>query len=116
MRIKHLILFVFSFTILISALNWSIMKTECQKLYEHLKINVPNLNEYVFHSKCGTQKMMEIQKESERKYGSNTQFLDKALEIAYQNGIVDGVAVDLGSGTGLWTKHLLNSGMWDVHA
>ncbi len=89
---------------------------ECQKKYETLLQNPPNLNELVFHTDCGLMNMMEIQKVSEIKYGSNTDFLDKVLRVANTHGISQGVAVDLGSGTGVWTKHLLSLKTWIVHA
>lgn len=94
----------------------SLTDPECHKKFEHLQKNTPNLNEFVFHSRCGTKHMMEIQKASERKYGSNTKFLDRALLCAKEHGIDGGRAVDLGSGTGVWTKHLLRLAKWDVHA
>lgn len=89
---------------------------ECQKRYEELLKNTPNLNELVFHTDCGTLNMMEIQKASEVKYGSNIDFLNQVLETAAKQGVTSGVAADLGSGTGVWTKELLRLGSWKVHA
>ena len=89
---------------------------ECQKRYEELLKNVPNLNELVFHTDCGTLNMMEIQKVSEVKYGSNIDFLTQVLETANKHDVSGGEAVDLGSGTGVWTKHLLSLGSWKVTA
>jgi tellurite methyltransferase len=117
MKIKNTILFLFAISTFLSFEKIvALTSQECQNRFEALQTTTPNLNEYVFHSRCGTKHMMEIQKASEVKYGSNTTFLERVLLTAKERGIYSGQAVDLGSGTGVWTKHLLTLGTWDVHA
>jgi SAM-dependent methyltransferase len=103
-------------TLFISTHTMIFADVDCEKHIAYLQENTPNLNEYVFHSRCKTGQMLEIQKASELKYGSNTKFLENVLKTASQMGIYEGTAVDLGSGTGVWTKHLLNTSSWHVHA
>lgn len=70
----------------------------------------------VFHSKNNILQKWNLQNEYEKKYGCDENFLNIILNKAAGQEITGGTAMDLGSGTGGWSRHLLQLNTWQLYA